>query len=78
MAITIVQKDVNKPKEKCHFPCLGVYENGMIVLFTSISAGTVLVPSGISTATTGDNYTNFAPDWEIYEGTLELKYVNQP
>lgn len=73
MALTVIEHQKNSLPVN-QYPCLGRYDNGMIVLFTSKCEGTVLVSTpGYEKDVTGEIYTNFDDDWEIYEGTVVIK-----
>lgn len=73
MALTIIERPQAAAQIR-QYPCLGKYENGMIVLFTSMDTGTILVSSPGYGSKVGHYSTHFCNDWVIYEGKVEIEY----
>lgn len=56
------------------YPCLGCYQDGMIVLFVSKTEGTIVKPTACSN-NAGYTSKTFRPDWTLYEGNLTLSNI---
>lgn len=71
MAI-IVQSTENKTENSISYPCLGIFANEQIVLFTSISEGTLIKQGEFTSLPIGTHTKDWAQDWELYDGTVTL------
>lgn len=60
-------KDIKKD-----YPCLGEFENGLVVLFTDISTGTIVRKGEHTTLPVGTHMTCFKRNWKLYDGVINL------
>jgi len=71
MAI-IVQSTEHKTENNISYPCLGIFPNEQIVLFTSISEGTLIKQGQFTSLPIGTHTKDWMRDWEPYVGTVTL------
>ena len=57
---------------KKDYPCLGEFENGLVVMFTDVSTGTIVAKGERTTLPVGTHMTCFKRDWKLYDGVINL------
>lgn len=68
----IAQSTEHKLENEISYPCLGIFSNGQIVLFTSISEGTLIKQGQLTTLPIGTYTKTWNRDWVPYVGTVTL------
>lgn len=71
MAINVKKSDKNN---EIKYPCLGIYPDGMIVLFTDFNRGTLMCRKECfdNTLEVGSHANNWKSNWVPYTGTITL------
>lgn len=69
MSIKVGKND----KDEITYPCLGVYPNKQIVLFTTRQHGTLVAQGSETTLPIGTWGENWIPDWKVYTGVVTLE-----
>ena len=70
MSIKVGKRDKDN---EITYPCLGIYPNKQIVLFTSRQYGTLVAQGPETTLPIGSWGINWIPDWEVYDGIVTLE-----
>ena len=65
--------DVKKEPTNITYPCLGCYPSGAVVLFTSLTKGTLLRGGNDSTLAIGVTNSNYTPDWVPFKGKFVME-----
>jgi hypothetical protein len=68
----IAQSTEHKSQNEISYPCLGIFPNEQIVLFTSISEGTLIKQGQFTSLPIGTHTKDWAHDWKPYVGTVTL------
>ena len=68
-----IKVGTSNENDKITYPCLGIYPNKQIVLFTSRQYGTLVAQGTETTLPIGTCGEHWVPDWKLYTGVVTLE-----